>query len=46
MYFNLDHQRKLKILKYYQKEADEYRRKKEEAKKQQIQEELYFLHER
>ena len=40
MYFNLDHQRKLKILNYYKKEADEYRKKKQEQKRQQIQEEL------
>ena len=46
MYFNLDRQGKQKILKYYKKEANEYRRKKEEAKKQQIQEELNYLHQR
>ena len=44
MYFNLDHQRKQKILKYYQKAADEYRRKKEEEKKLKIQEELNELY--
>ena len=46
MYFNLDHQRKLRILNYYKKEADEYRKKKEEEKKQKIQEELSYLQER
>lgn len=46
MYFNLDNQRKQKILNYYKNEADNYRRKKQEAKKQQIQEEINYLRER
>lgn len=46
MYFNLDNQKKEKILKYYKNQADEYRRHKEEAKKQRIKEELNYLHQR
>ena len=46
MYFNLDNQRKQNILKYYQKEANDYRRKKEEEKKQRIQEELNYIHQK
>ena len=46
MNFNLDNQRKQNILKYYQKEANDYRRKREEEKKQRIQEELNYMHQK
>ena len=46
MYFNLDREKKLKILNYYKNEALDSRRKKEAAKKLKIQDELNFLHEK
>ena len=45
MYFNLDRQRKQKLLNDYKKELLDYQRKKQEAKKLKIQEERNFLHE-
>jgi len=45
MYFNLDRQRKQKLLNDYKKELLDYQKKKEEAKKIKIQEERNFLHE-
>ncbi len=44
MYFNLDREKKLKILNYYKKEALDSKRKKEAQKKLKIQDELNFLH--
>ena len=46
MYFNLDRERKQKILNYYKQEVIDFRRKKEAQKKQKIQEELKYLHEK
>ena len=46
MYFNLDRQKKQRILDYYRKEANELRKRKQEVKKQQIQEEKNFLHQK
>ncbi len=43
MYFNLDRQKKQKILNNYKKELLEHQRKKQEAKKLKIQEERNFL---
>ena len=45
MYFNLDRQRKQKLLNDYKKELLDYQRKKQEAKKLKIEEERNFLHE-
>ena len=44
MYFNLDREKKQKILNYYKQEALDSRRKKEAQKKLKIQDELNFLH--
>ena len=44
MFFNLDRQKKLKLLNYYKKEALDSRRKKEAEKKLKIQDELNYLH--
>ena len=46
MYFNLDREKKQKILNYYKQEAIDSRRKKETQKKLKIQDELNFLHEK
>ena len=46
MYFNLDREKKQRILNYYKNEAIDSRRKKEAAKKLKIQEELNYLHEK
>ena len=46
MYFNLDRERKQKILNYYKQEVIDFRRKKEAQKKQKIQDELKYLHEK
>jgi hypothetical protein len=46
MYFNLDREKKQKILNYYKQEATDSRRKKETQKKLKIQDELNFLHEK
>ena len=44
MFFNLDRQKKLKLLNYYKKEALDSQRKKEAEKKLKIQDELNYLH--
>ena len=44
MFFNLDHEKKQRILNYYKNEALDSRKKKEAAKKLKIQEELNYLH--
>lgn len=46
MYFNLDREKKQKILDYYKNEALASRLKKQEAKKLKIQEELDYLHQK
>ena len=46
MYFNLDREKKQRILNYYKNEALDCRKKKEAAKKLKIQEELDYLHEK
>ena len=46
MYFNLDREKKQRILNYYKKEALDSRRRKEAAKKLKIQEELNYLHQK
>ena len=46
MYFNLDREKKQKILNYYKQEAIDSQRKKEAQKKLKIQDELNFLHEK
>ena len=44
MYFNIGREKKQQLLDFYRKEALDSRRKKEEAKKLKIQEELNYLH--
>lgn len=44
MYFNLDREKKQKILDYYKKDLLDYERKKKEVKQAKIQEELNLLH--
>ena len=46
MYFNLDREKKQRILDYYKNEALASRLKKQEAKKLKIQEELDYLHQK
>ena len=46
MYFNLDREKKQRILNYYKKEALDSRKRKEAAKKLRIQEELNYLHQK
>ena len=44
MFFNLDREKKQRILNYYKNSALDSRKKKEAAKKLRIQEELNYLH--
>jgi len=44
MYFNLDREKKQKILDYYKKDLLDFERRKKEAKQAKIQEELKLLH--
>ena len=44
MYFNLDPEKKQKLLNYYKSEALNYKKQKEQAKQLKIQDELNYLH--